>query len=509
MLLRKVAPLLAFFLVLSCSELTQLESVSLQVGLFEEAPCPISFEKEENEQHSVRCGYVRVPESHDDPGGKTLRLAVAVFPGTGGKIAADPLVIAPPGPGTSAIGNIGPEIASGVGAPLRALRDIVLIENRGLPLSEPPLLCEEIVTASFDRLQQNLSAEETLVLQLESIRSCRDRLQAEGIDLSAFNFVEIAADMAMVMTALNYDQFCIYGTSAGTIVAQHVLRAYPERVTSVVIDSTAPLGRQTLQAENPANGSRALHLLFEKCADDPGCSSSYPDLEANFDAVIGKLNEEPVTVSAEDPRTGGKLNVVFNGDRLAEALFMAVAQPPMIPSLPALIYRLTQEDYAVLETIPWAMMPPLNFAHGLGFSAMCSEFNTLTEEDIVLAGRFPNFEDSLANMSWGPKALIRNCGVWGVESIAPLTRAPVSSDVPVLILAGELDSLTPPAWSHDAAETLSNSHVYTIPGSGHSPTFYDPCPASMALQFLSNPAAAPDSSCISEMALSFKLPSQE
>jgi pimeloyl-ACP methyl ester carboxylesterase len=368
-------------------------------------------------------------------------------------------------------------------------------------------MCEEIVDAALGRLQQNLSAQETLDLQLESIRACRDRLAADGINLNAFNFVEIANDMAMVLTALNCQKFCIYGTSAGTIVAQHVLRAYPDRVSSVVIDSSVPLGRKTLQAENPSNGTRALHLLFEACKKDPACSHNYPDLEANFDGVIARLDENPVTVSTEDPRTGEELKIVFNGDRLAEALFMAVAQTPMIPTLPGFIHSLIQEDYSVLETIPWAAMPPMNFAHGLGFSAMCAEFNTLTEEEIVLEGRFPNFEASLANMSWGPKALIRNCAVWNVESLAPMTRTAVRSDVPILMLTGEMDTMTPPAWSHDLAETLSNGYVYEITGFGHSPTFYGPCPASLALQFLKDPTVAPDASCISDMKMSFNMPS--
>jgi len=506
---KKLITLLSGLLALSCSGQTQTDQNTPRVGIFEEAPCPVEYPKAEDEEDAIRCGYVTVPEFHGDRNGRTLRLAVAVFPGTGDTTAPDPLVVAPPGPGTSSLANIGPEIASGVGTPIRALKDVVLIENRGLPLSDPALMCGEIVDAALGRLQKNLSAEETLDLQLQSIRACRERLVEEGINLDAFNFVEIAADMAMVMTALNYEKFSIYGTSAGTIVVQHVLRDYSDRVTSVVVDSTVPIGRKTFQVENPSNGARALHLLFEACANDPACAQAYPDLESKFDGVIAKLNEEPVTISTQDPRNGEGLKLVFTGDRLAEALFMAVAQTPMIPALPGFIYSLVQEDYKVLETIPWAAMPPMNFSEGLGFSAMCSEFNTLTEEEIVLDGRFPNFENSLANMSWGPKALIKNCEVWGVQSLASKTRIAVESDVPTLILAGQLDSLTPPAWAHDAAETLSNGHFYEIPGFGHSPTFSGSCPASLALQFLKDPTVAPDASCISEMKIIFNVPSAD
>ena len=78
-----------------------------------------------------------------------------------------------------------------------------------------------------------------------------------------------------------------------------------------------------------------------------------------------------------------------------------------------------------------------------------------------------------------------------------------------MILAGQLDSLTPPAWAHHAAETLSNGHLYEIPGFGHSPTFSGSCPASLALQFLKDPTVAPDASCISEMKITFNVPSAD
>jgi hypothetical protein len=101
---------------------------------------------------------------------------------------------------------------------------------------------------------------------------------------------------------------------------------------------------------------------------------------------------------------------------------------------------------------------------------------------------------------------MKNCGVWEVEARNAETRNPVSTSIPTLILAGQLDSMTPPAWAHEAAQTWSNSYVYEIPGFGHSPTFYGACPGSMALQFLQDPTATPDDSCISEMKIDFKLP---
>jgi pimeloyl-ACP methyl ester carboxylesterase len=46
-------------------------------------------------------------------------------------------------------------------------------------------------------------------------------------------------------------------------------------------------------------------------------------------------------------------------------------------------------------------------------------------------------------------------------------REPVKSDVPVLLLSGELDPVTPPEWAEDAKRTLTHSLHVTLPGVGH------------------------------------------
>jgi pimeloyl-ACP methyl ester carboxylesterase len=342
------------------------------------------------------------------------------------------------------------------------------------------------------------------------VKACYERLKREGVNPHAFTFGAMADDMAMVMTALGYEKFNVYGTSAGTAIAQYLLRKHPHRLRSVIIDSTVPLGRKTLQAEMPANAARIMHALFEACAQDAACAGAYPDLEARFDGVIESLNEEPVTVPATNPRTGEELGVVFNGDRLAGALFMAAAQTSAIPHLPGLIHSLSQGNHDGLKEMAGAAMPPPGeFAHGLGTAALCAISNTFTEEDLVFDGRFPAYEAAVGRLSWGPRMLLKSCAAWEYEKQDPGVREAASSDVPTLIVAGQLDNITPPAWAHDAALSLSNAYVFEVPGYGHSPTFAGPCPASMAMEFLANPTGPPDDSCLAEMKTAFAVPQEE
>jgi pimeloyl-ACP methyl ester carboxylesterase len=477
----------------------------IQAAKLVEAPCPFEIPDGMEEGRAIQCGFVTVPEFHDQPDGRKIRLAVAIFPSLSDNPAPDPLVVAPSGPGSSALGEIGPAAMSPELRFLRAERDIVLIEYRGLPYSEPALMCGEVIDFLVQMREQSLSSEESLDLRQNSVVACRDRLRSEGIDLDAYNLVETAADLALVMTSLGYDKLNLYGTSAGTILAQHMMLDYPERLRSVIIDSTVPLGGESLQSAMPAIAARTLKHLFEICAADAACDEAYPKLEGEFVGLVATFDESPVQVKVPHPLTGEDTELVFNGDLLAEGVFMASAMTGSASWLPSFIHSLAKGEFSVLEKIAWvAIPPPGNFSWGLGTSVMCSEFATFTEEDIVFEGLFPEYEEAVAGMSFGPRALLRDCEVWDVAKLDPHIRKPVRGDVPTLLIAGQLDSLTPPAWAHEVAESLSNAYVYEIPGYGHSPTFSGPCPMSLVEEFLRDPMSAPDDACVVEMSIRFE-----
>ena len=88
-------------------------------------------------------------------------------------------------------------------------------------------------------LDQDLSAEDKKALRLELVTACRDRFVKAGVNLDAYNSVENAADIAMAVSALGYGEFNLYGGSYGTMLAQHVMRDFPDRVRSVTAATRA------------------------------------------------------------------------------------------------------------------------------------------------------------------------------------------------------------------------------------------------------------------------------
>jgi pimeloyl-ACP methyl ester carboxylesterase len=80
----------------------------------------------------------------------------------------------------------------------------------------------------------------------------------------------------------------------------------------------------------------------------------------------------------------------------------------------------------------------------------------------------------------------------------------VTSSVPVLILQGGLDTITPPSWSAEAADTLTNAYRFDFPGQGHvviqqSLSVTSGCPVQITRRFLDDPHQRPEVACIEKI----------
>lgn len=88
------------------------------------------------------------------------------------------------------------------------------------------------------------------------------------------------------------------------------------------------------------------------------------------------------------------------------------------------------------------------------------------------------------------------CEDWYPFPPDPRENQPVSGSVPVLLLSGEFDPITPPAWAQRTASSLQNAYYYEYPGNGHWVTRSSACGLQMALDFWRDPSHAPDTGCL-------------
>jgi len=461
------------------------------IGKFEPATCPVDLPEGNDLGNRFEFGYVTVPEQHARPGGPVIQLAVARFRSFSCNPVPDPVVLNTGGPGDSNMDQFIPSMAGPMGQAILAQRDVVIIELRGLRYSKPALMCDKVFDAQLSIIDKDIKGEEANQILLTAIRASCDRFRKEGINLSAYNNVETAADIAMIMTTLGYDKFNIFGSSAGTMVAQHIMRDYPQRLRCVVLNAAVPFGHPFFR-NMMSNASESLERMFKQCEADEACNTAYPDMEEKFFAYLEQLNKEPVTIRVQNPESGEEVSFVLNGDRLSTWIFASMYFNTQIPHT---LSKFMAGDYSELQNSANIFFPMHNFSYGLSYTVFSSESLDFTVEDIEVCGRYSAFVDGMS-MFFGPKLLAQANEFLKVKPLDRSLLKPLKSDIPTLILNGKMDHVLPTAYIKDMASNLSNSYMYLFPGVAHSPIDAGSCAFMMAMEFLADPTKAPDSACM-------------
>ncbi|HSL31188.1 MAG TPA: alpha/beta fold hydrolase [Anaerolineales bacterium] len=454
--------------------------------VFEAASCAFPIPSGYNPE----CGYLVVPENRLNPGTRYIRLHVAIFRNRAGAAVADPVIHLAGGPGSSSLEVAGYMLGQGLDAILNQ-HDFILFDQRGTGYSLPRLDCPERVEVTATLLEIGLTSPGANELIVEAFRRCRERLLAEGTDLSAYNSAVSATDLNDLRVALGYEALNLYGVSYGTRLALTFMRDYPQAVRSAVLDSTYPLEVNLYTALAP-NAERAFNVFFERCTSDPGCNAAYPELGTVFYQLVDRLNAAPVTISMY--AAGVERSVHLDGGLLIDVLFLGLYNPAVTASMPEMIYDVRSADYTLLRE-RLALYFSTSSALGMQMAVQCSEefpFN-LAEEAYTAAQNVQSQIAAFYPASVQP--LFEACREW--ISVLPDARenAPVVSDVPVLVLAGDHDPITPPDWGRVVAGQLTRSYYYEFPGHGHWVTRSSRCALQMSLAFWRDPAADPGHVC--------------
>jgi pimeloyl-ACP methyl ester carboxylesterase len=462
---------------------------------FEAAACAAPLPAGVEPDMDVRCGYVTVPERHDVPYSRSIQLAVAVIkastPGT-----SDPIVFIDGGPGLSSLHTTFPLLLGFYGQPVRQSgRDLIMFEQRGNFASKPNLQCNEVADAFGKGLSLEHAARRDLIVK--AYRDCAGRLQRSGVNLSAYNSLDNAADIPLVVKALGYETYNVYGVSYGSLVAQHLMRSYPQGVRSAVLSSVMPPNRN-VNAAIPESADRSFKLFFDACSEDDICGVRYPDLEAVFHRLVNRLNQTPLLVPVKTADGKREVRRPFSGDDLVRLLSESL-DAFGIPSIPKAIDDLDKGETGWLSQRLGMASGTGTESLGMLYSVVCSEGADFSEADLRRDNPIRN-----AMADGRPLEMLAVCRDWPVARLAESAHEAVASGIPALLMAGEFDVITPPHFLEIARAKLKNSYAFIYPGQGHGGI--DPCRLTMMLSFYANPGAAPDAGCIHSMSVSFTPP---
>jgi pimeloyl-ACP methyl ester carboxylesterase len=355
------------------------------------------------------------------------------------------------------------------------------------------MVCPDDTGLFWSLAKQDLTSHERADRKIEKRLECHDALLEQGIDLTAYNTVETAADVNDLRIALGYDEVNLYGTSSGTRTILTIMRTRPEGIRSVILDSVYP-PQVNLYSTYALSVYRVFSLLFNECAADPECNQEYPDLEATFYQTVDDLDANPASIQLS------RGTVLVDGGFFMEALYMNFYSSNSIPKIPEWIQAASQGHFAGLKSTFESLLADSGTFMAMGFewSMQCHEevsFETYElgrELAVDLPPPIAEYFDSYYEFTL--------CESWQSGQADPVENRAVVSDIPALVFAGQFDPITPPEWGLLAAETLSNHFFYEFPGLGHGIMRSNKCGLEIGLQFLEDPTSEPDALCIDELA---------
>lgn len=188
--------------------------------------------------------------------------------------------------------------------------------------------------------------------------------------------------------------------------------------------------------------------------------------------------------------------VASRPDVFATILQLAMQATTIVPFVPILFEQLAGSDVSIF-TVGAAQLAGSPQGDGTGFSILCHDFVPLVTPEVLAAAAQGVNPDLVRALQQGTVDLFAGpCPGW--TGITPISSppAPVTSDLPTLVLSGEYDPSSPPAYAHEVAATLGRSTVVEFSGHAHGQLYVaDSCAMNVIAQFIADPAHEPDTSC--------------
>jgi pimeloyl-ACP methyl ester carboxylesterase len=388
----------------------------------------------------ARCGSLVRPLDPDGDVAGEIELNVVVVPALNLTPAPDPVVPIAGGPGQSSV-----QFYAGYShafEDLRRNRDIVLVDQRGTGESAR-LDCP----VDDDLVEGQYSSE----LTIEYTNECLDKLP---FDPRFFTTSVAVRDLEAVRIALDYPVLNLYGVSYGSRVAQHFARRFPGSTRTVVLDGVVP-PQISLGPEIATESQRAVDKVLARCAEDNACNESFPDVQATFDAVVAKLRDAPVSLEVPHPNTGRLESRAFGQSEFAAAIRLLAYHPHSVALLPLLVHEAGLDNYVPLGSQYMMTLLAMRDALALGMhnAVMCTE-------DAPLYDAMTIDFDGIASTYMGLMqitALQAICSVWPAGLMDADLKVPLATDLPMLLLSGDADPITPPRYAEMAAVNLKRA----------------------------------------------------
>ena len=447
-----------------------------------------------------------------DPTGRfTDRIAVHFewYPHTGAGPAVGTLVATEGGPGYPA--TLSRQDYLALFRPLRATRDVLLMDNRGTGRSGA-IDCPHLQTAPH--------------WTIAGIAACGRRL---GPRAAFYGTAYATDDLAAILDALRVRKIDLYGDSYGTYFEQLFALRHPRRLRSIVLDGAYPLdGARYAWYPNYAPAMRAKFDLA--CRRYPPCARLPGDSIAHILPALRLLRRAPFAATAL-VADGRRRHFIADASRLAIVMFAGSPALASVRETDAAARAFVAGDRVPLlrliaETLTGVDSrdptdDPAKWSAGLAAAVLCHDPPQIfdmrlppaerrVDRDLAIARFERRDPEAYAPFTFGEYrampldySFIDECVGWPVApSNAPAGRvAPAGArfpDIPALIVSADLDDMTTVTDGAAVAREFPRGRQIVVANGFHVnalPRGRNGCVARIVRRFIATLAPG-DTSCV-------------
>lgn len=458
---------------------------------WEKVACPFDASKA---LLPVTCGRLKVPENYDDPKGRSIEVAVMIVSPERKRDADNPVIFLSGGPGSPSLVHVETLVTTPAIREVVVDRDWVFFDQRGGGRSLPSLFCPP----EPDSLKQ--------------VKTCRDRLIKEGVDLSQYNSARIASDMEALRKALGVKQWNVWGASYGARLAMTFARYYPASTRTVLVDGPY-LPEDQERVEDMHGAEVVINKIFNKCASDAVCAAKFPELRSRFMAALPRLRQQPMAVGEEriddervvrfvvDSLYGGAVPTFEKRVQTVISYANAAARGDG-PGLLQIEKRMRAETPA-----PPRLPDQGRWTVGQNLSIDCREEKPFeSREEYLQAAAKSEFVRSLLGREGG-NWTFQACSLWPTGRADPIENTRVYYDGPILAFTGELDPTLSGLAGYKIEMIYANARNVVFRNNGHVQFYirtynysaeeyeYRRCALELGRQFLADPQQRLDTRC--------------
>ena len=468
------------------------------------------------EPGEIECYLLQVPENREKPDSRFIELHVVKLNSTWDDEEAekdddessyelapgkrdDPIVYLTGGPGAQVTYYIKRFKDHGI----RKHRDMYILEQRGIGYSDDFCPYYNIRKPEVGNVA---TFEEHLAASFSAAVDCATSAADHGVDLSGYNTFENARDVKALRIALGFEKWNVWGISYGSILGQAYIKTDPEGILAVVLDAIVPLDirNNTWAWQSVQWYDRDLKKLDEICQSQPGCATRYPDLGQRIREATLSVKDNPIVVNVKDTENYPKGKAYFFTDVVAFLPFVFMYEQKEYPGLPGLIYAwadaVERRDENLFKAIASVGGAFDDGSQGMTNAILCGDADNEVQ---AIAGKADIEEFPVLGAAIGTvESYDRRAEMCFEHNMVPRAEAeytPVETELPALLIEGDMDPITPPPLAKAILPGFTNAIYVEFPYAGHGPSRSVECAGDMLNAFFDNPTADPNLSCVNEM----------